>query len=49
MQEPPNRVAKRVRRLIKIPENSEMEQALLGCILLDNEGVVLPEMISNHS
>lgn len=49
MQEPPIRVAKRVRRLIKIPENSEMEQALLGCILLDKEGVVLPEMISNHS
>lgn len=50
MQEPPTRVAKRVRRLIKIPENSEMEQALLGCILLDKEnGAILPELISNHS
>jgi len=35
--------------LINIPENSDMEQALLGCILLDKDGVVLPEVISNHS
>jgi replicative DNA helicase len=32
-----------------IPNNSDMEQALLGCILLDNDGSVLPAIVSEHS
>lgn len=32
-----------------VPNNSEMEQALLGCILLDNDGSVLPAIVSEHS
>ena len=50
MQKPSNRMVKGLRRLITVPENSDMEQALLGCVLLDkNDGGVLPELISNHS
>ena len=32
-----------------VPNNSEMEQALLGCVLLDNDGSVLPAIVSEHS
>lgn len=36
--------------MTKIPENSDLEQALLGCILLDKNGLgVLPALISEHS
>jgi replicative DNA helicase len=32
-----------------VPNNSDMEQALLGCILLDTDGSVLPAIVSEHS
>ena len=35
--------------MITVPNNSDMEQALLGCILLDNDGSVLPAIVSEHS